>query len=187
LASGLGDGTIGIFEINNRTLIQNQLLIGRGSSNSDVSCDEMHFAHNSSVVSVVFPCFSSSTDDRIFCSAGTDGQIVFWDLGDEQWSNEEENLNYETNNTYIDVVAQLFHANLLQGLNNHNNETAGTIHTNTMITKHKNYQPTILFEIPHKKKINWVTKATATDQMRNNDTIFVADTSPDITSYTIPF
>jgi len=187
LASGLGDGTIGIFEINNRTLIQNQLLIGRGSSNSDVSCDEMHFAHNSSVVSVVFPSFSSSTDDRIFCSAGTDGQIVFWDLGDEQWSNEEENLNYETNNTYIDVVAQLFHANLLQGLNNHNNETAGTIHTNTMITKHKNYQPTILFEIPHKKKINWVTKATATDQMRNNDTIFVADTSPDITSYTIPF
>ena len=217
IAGGLGDGTIGIFEINNRTLIQSQLLIGRengndnsnnNNSNNDGSGDgEIHYAHNSSVVSVVFPSFSTSTDDRILCSAGTDGSIVFWDLGisnDEQWATtseevEEENyLDGDGKNNKLsddDVVEQLFHPKLLRGLKNHTTTT--TTDPTTMNTKHNNHhQPTILFDIPHEKKINWVTKATRSssiiststaDSIQYNDTIFVADVSPDITCYKIPF
>lgn len=211
IAGGLGDGTIGIFEINNRTLIQSQLLIGREGNNNnndddDGSSSELHYAHNSSVVSVVFPSFTTSTDDRILCSAGTDGSIVFWDLGisnDEQWATTSEEVveeNYldgdETNNNKSsddDFVAQLFHPKLLRGLNNHTTTT-----TNPTDKKHNSHhhQPTILFDIPHEKKINWVTKATQSsslspdstvDSIQYNDTIFVADVSPDITCYKIPF
>ena len=157
-------------------------------------------------MSVVFPSFSTSTDDRILCSAGTDGSIVFWDLGisnDEQWATtseevEEENyLDGDGKNNKLsddDVVGQLFHPKLLRGLKNHTTTTADPT---TMNTKHNNHhKPTILFDIPHEKKINWVTKATRSsstiptstaDSIQYNDTIFVADVSPDITCYKIPF
>ena len=39
--------------------------------------------------------------------------------------------------------------------------------------------PSVLFGIPHGQKMNWVTRS-------ENDSIFVADTSSDITCYTIP-
>lgn len=187
LAGGLGDGTIGIFEINNRTLIQT----------NGIQC-----AHESSVASVVFPSFSSATGDRILCSAGTDGQIVLWDLGisnDEQWIDDDESVNLDGSDricTTTDVVDQLFNRILLQQLNNydHNSDTVDTtIPTNdTMnaIEKRINYEPSVLFKISHGKKINWVTPAAPSSEAASsayNDTVFVADTSSDITSYTIPF
>eukprot|EP00536_Pseudo-nitzschia_multiseries_P005593 jgi/Psemu1/254647/estExt_Genewise1Plus.C_1070035 len=158
LAAGLGDGTVGVFEINNRTLIQRQLLVGNEGNDGT-----MHFAHESSVASVVYPSFSVHTNDRILCSAGSDGSIVFWDLGAPN--------------------DHLLPPTLLQGLRN---EGAGTYHTNTATASHS---PRILFDISHRKKINWITRAAPSNNavMEFNDTIFIADTSPEITSYTIPF
>ena len=195
LAAGLGDGTVGLFEINNRTLVQSQLLVGHIEDGGDGT---MYYAHESSVASVVFPSFSASTNDRILCSAGSDGSIVFWDLGkpnDELWNDDNDNENAtKANKNNIgdsdDVVAQLFPPRLLQGLRNDDNDNGiNKQNTSTATSRHK---PSIIFDIPHGQKINWVTSAAPSSSLgiassKYNDTIFVADTSPDITSYTIPF
>lgn len=183
LAAGLGDGTVGVFEINNRTLVQSQLLVG---SSDEGSTDTVHFAHESSVASVVYPSFSASTSDRVVCSAGSDGSIVFWDLGkpnDEQWDDvigTTPGGNTDDENS-DDAVARLFPPRLLQGL-------CGKTH-NIAAERKKSAKPRMLFNIPHGEKINWVTTAVPleTSSSQLNDTVFVADTSPVITSYTIPF
>jgi len=193
LAAGLGNGTVGVFEINNRALVQSQLLVGHEEGDDGT----MYYAHESSVASVVFPSFSASTNDRILCSAGSDGSIVFWDLGkpnDEQWDDDNENTKAKSNNddndrsdSDDDVVAQLFPPILLQGLRNDDSDINNVL-ANTARNRHK---PSIIFDISHAQKINWVTPAAPsssnTASSEYNNTIFVADTSPDITSYTIPF
>jgi WD40 repeat protein len=188
LSAGLGDGTVGVFEINNRTLVQSELL--RGSEGADGT---MHFAHESSVASVVYPSFSAPTSSRILCSAGSDGAVVFWDLGkppnDEDWTDDIETVTTtrkKNHDTYSDdAVAQLFPHGLLQNLRN----THAAESLNTTSGTPLGYKPRILFDIPHGEKINWVTPAapsSGTASSEYSDTIFVADTSSDITSYTIP-
>jgi len=172
LAAGFGDGTVGVFEVNNRTLVQSHLMIG-----DDIS----------SVASVVYPSFSASTNNRILCSAGSDGSIVFWDLGkpsDEQW---------DVNIGDLDSDAELFPLQILRGLyNDEDNETSSSsavCATDKSMNHNTNHQPGIIFKIPHDQKINWITAAvpSSTTTSKYNDTIFVADTSPDITSYVMPF
>lgn len=184
LAAGLGDGTVGVFEINNRTLVQSQLLVG-----DECSDGTMHYAHESSVASVLYPSFSVPTIDRILCSAGSDGSIVFWDLGkpnDELWEVYVENTGTKNSSNDMDskdLVEHIFPPKLIQELRN---EGDGTYHSNTTATSHN---PRILFDISHGQKINWVTRAAPSSNADTgyNDTIFVADTTSDITSYTIPF
>lgn len=180
LSAGLGDGTVGVFEINNRTLVQRQLLVG-----SEATDGTMNFAHQSSVASVVYSSFSGSTSDRILCSAGSDGAIVFWDLGksgDDEWDDfESENATQPE-----DAVSQLFTPRLLQGLRNED----ATETNNSLLESVSSHKPRILFDIQHGEKINWVTQAaqlSGDSSSAHNDTIFVADTSSDITSYTISF
>ena len=182
LTAGLGDGTVGVFEINNRKLVQTQLLVGNETIDGT-----MNFAHESSVASVNYPSFSNSTSDRILCSAGSDGAIVFWDLGmgipnDEVWDDTIDDKSDGKINS-DDAVAEIFPPRLLQDLSNRDFAEA---HNTTNVSSHK---PRILFDISHGEKINWVTPATPSgaDSSAYNDTIFVADTSSDITSYTIPF
>jgi WD40 repeat protein len=73
LAAGLGDGTCGILQIDNRKLTQ----VAR-----------LREGHDSSVVSVLFPNWSCDgasnhvlAQDRLLATAGTDGAILCWDLG----------------------------------------------------------------------------------------------------------
>mmetsp|Transcript_9442 Transcript_9442/g.23173 ORF Transcript_9442/g.23173 Transcript_9442/m.23173 type:complete len:514 (+) Transcript_9442:143-1684(+) len=178
LAAGLGDGTVAIFEINNRTLVQSHVLVG----NED-TVGTMHYAHESSVASVVYPSFSGPTSDRVLCSSGSDGAIVFWDLGepnDEQWNH----ISNDSDTDCTDSVAKLFPPTVLRELRN---DAAAESYKNGTPSTH---QPKMLFDISHGQKINWVTPAVPlsdTSSSTYNDTIFVADTSPDITSYTIPF
>lgn len=177
MAAGLGDGTVGVFEINNRTLIQSQLLVGTEATDGTVN-----YAHQSSVASVVYPSFSGSTSDQILCSAGSDGAIVFWNLGkpgDNEWDDIESKTQNENSAQSEDAVSQLFSPRLLQGLRNEE--------ANESPSDHK---PQLLFDIQHGEKINWVTQAaqlSGASSSAHKDTIFVADTSSDITSYTIPF
>mmetsp|Transcript_9712 Transcript_9712/g.23527 ORF Transcript_9712/g.23527 Transcript_9712/m.23527 type:complete len:505 (-) Transcript_9712:566-2080(-) len=184
LAAGLGDGTVGVFEINNRTLVQSQLLVGNEGNDGT-----MHYAHESSVASVVYPSFSAPTSDRILCSAGSDGSIVFWDLGtpnDVHWEDDFEdikNKNCDSKVDSTDVVDNLLPTTLLQALRN---DGAGAYDTNTTTASHN---PRILFDISHGQKINWITRALQSNNTLReyNGTIFVGDTSSEITSYTIPF
>ncbi|VEU35515.1 unnamed protein product [Pseudo-nitzschia multistriata] len=181
LAAGLGDGTIGIFEINNRKLVQSQLLVG-----NECTDGTMHYAHGSSVASVVYPSFSVPTNDRIMCSAGSDGSIVFWDSGKtngELWDEDTETSSCNNNKDGSeDAVEHLLPPKLLEELRR---EGSGTYHGSATTASHK---PRILFDISHDQKINWITRAAPSNGVATecNDTIFVADTSPEITSYTIP-
>lgn len=167
LSAGTGDGHIGLFEINNRRLVQTQSLVG----------------HQSSVASVVFPFFTAGTHDRILISGGTDGNLVFWDLGlsshDYSYERCLENQS--------DSAQQLFNDALLQKLTSQNRQVSKGTTNHRSLNYH---EPALLFQINHNRKINWVTKAIPSlngGPIKRNDTIFVADTTNDITSYTIPF
>lgn len=189
LAAGLGNGDVHIYEPtsggnnnnNNRKLLQ----VGNLSE-----------GHDASVVSVVYPRFGTSngddtklvTDERILCSAGSDGQVVFWDLGsnilgedarglvqdDEQDGKEANGEEEGTERKISKLFADMLH---LSSDDNHQQNQAMA----------ENGKPRILCSIQHHKKINWVTAATSTSTSNGDrDTIFVADTSNDITSFTIP-
>jgi WD40 repeat protein len=167
LAAGLGNGSIGIFAIENRNLVET----GRITDG----------AHDSAVVSLTFPIFSVDSAERILCSAGSDGSIFFWDLGsviclgwgDTEWGAAEgggKGSNSNKSSTSDANITDLF-AKSVSLDNQGNGKVIG--------------KPTKLFGIPHGQKMNWVTQA-ATSGSSKKDVIFVADTSPDITCYTIP-
>jgi WD40 repeat protein len=194
LSAGLGDGTIGVFGMHNRSLVQRHGLVGRRSSSDGTVVQT--YAHESSVASVVYPCFSASTANRILCSGGSDGNLVVWDLGnldDDVGEWDDDDANGETNKGELtkvdDDVSKLFSPDLLRELSGESDDASAATTTTTTTTT-----PKILFEIPHGEKINWVTPATSSSSSSDNDnvdsrrnTFFVADTSPDITSYTMPF
>lgn len=164
LAAGLGDGSIGIFSVEHRQLVQTGLL-SKG-------------AHDSSVVSVVYPNFTVESADRVLCSAGSDGKLYFWDLGTmmtlsgwrDEWEDKDDN-NHLTEN---DEIANLF-SKFLSIQRTEDINAVG--------------KPQKLFQICHGQKLNWVTRGTTSSSSTcnsKNDTIFVADTFADITCYTIP-
>mmetsp|Transcript_16026 Transcript_16026/g.29755 ORF Transcript_16026/g.29755 Transcript_16026/m.29755 type:complete len:259 (-) Transcript_16026:297-1073(-) len=168
LAAGFGDGSIGIFSIENRNLVQTGLL----SEN----------VHSSSVASVVYPSFSTSSAERVLCSAGSDGSILFWDLGSCVTWNDDWGYNVESKDSK-DTIMELF-ANMQCS-------EGGTKAPSNLADANRSQhdslgQPQVLFQIPHGQKINWITQATSATNQADNNTIFVADTSAEITSYTIP-
>lgn len=172
LAAGLGDGNIPIFSIDNRNLVQTGFLPD---------------GHESSVASILFPAFTAHRNERILCSGGSDGAILFWDLGAdtlsfEQSGNDKSTLNNSTPN-------HLFPAKLLGETTPDDSSTEnndGTAVKNDDVTSDLSAlsmidtKPRILFGIPHGSKTNWITSS------KYYHSIFVADTSNDITSYTIP-
>ena len=135
-------------------------------------------AHESSVVSVVYPNFfngSNGTSEKILCSAGSDASILFWDLGSSnnslgEWGDKAE-IDHNNNNTdqCMDDVTTLFARSLCI-------DPANRMQEDTPLF---GQAPSVLFGIPHGQKMNWVTRA-------ERNFIFVADTSQDITCYTIP-
>ena len=178
LASGLGDGNSYIFGVENRSLVQ----VGLLSS-----------GHDASVASILFPSFSSPLaaetantmdsgatqlkssihDDRIVLSAGSDGAILCWDLGSN--IGDIQGGKAAGNNAEWDP-SSLFPPSLLQ-------TTQTSVHRSTNQSLDELSlldKPRILFGIPHGSKPNWMVS-------RNNPaTLYVADTTNDITAYTIP-
>jgi WD40 repeat protein len=169
LAAGLGDGSIGIFSVQ-----QHRQFVQTGLLSQD--------AHDSSVVSVVYTNFTVESADRVLCSAGSDGKLCFWDLGSrmvgsrwmDEWEDDDDNTIHSTKN------------------DDHNN--MGILFSIARKEETKAFgggKPQKLFEICRGQKLNWVTQSTTSTSsnsccMSKNDTIFVADTSEDITCYTIP-
>jgi WD40 repeat protein len=172
LAAGLGDGSIAVFSIENRTLVQTGLLsTGCGGA-----------SHDSSVASVAFPSFSRQSAERIVSSAGTDGSIFFWDLG----HGCGDGYGDDGRDPIGDDAFCPTHLFASLSLKRH-----GDKEENDSVTRRAAFcsgRPQVLFGIPHGQKLNWITPAVNMNSTSSGhgDTLFVADTSMDITAYTIP-
>jgi len=123
--------------------------------------------HDSSVASVVFPAFAKS-NERLVVSGGSDGSVLCWDMG--------TNLMEVSNNA---DPKELFMEEFLSGNASTSNDMALeedlSRQTEELLSLGK---PKILFGIPHNAKVNWMTTSETS--------IFVADTSHDITEYKVP-
>ncbi|KAL3927122.1 MAG: hypothetical protein SGBAC_013211, partial [Bacillariaceae sp.] len=108
--------------------------------------------------------------ERVLFSGGSDGIVLCWDLG-STIVEKETTVNPKS----------MFSPDLLKG--NSKQQSAATTPTDTLIQDTEGLSldsPEILFGIGKGEKINWMESA------KDPDTLFVADTSNDITAYTIP-
>ncbi len=156
LSAGLGDGTCLVASVDGRNLVESCRLRG----------------HNSAVASVLFPNFTltssdsnMSSDDRLMVSAGSDGNILFWDLG-----------SHVAGCDAVDPSSQFIDCN-------HKSYSDVDEASNTLqeISLSQETSQKVLFGIPHQEKINFMTSSKKEDY-----TLFVSDTSNDITIYTLP-
>ena len=131
-----------------------------------VQVGHMPYAHDASVASVHFPSFCKDKTERVLFSGGSDGIVLCWDLGSNIVEHEATSPK------------SLFSPDLLKGSRPQNGGTAGQLAQQTQDLSLVD-NPEILFGIKG-EKINWMESA------KDPDTLFVADTSNDITAYTIP-
>ena len=199
LVAGLGDGSCVIFRIEGRRLVE------AGRLGWDYG------GHSSAVAAVFFPCFglchntsyashkallNGSADDRLIISTGNDGKILFWDLGldivgretecgdpslylSRQPNKDAANKLGEDNARYIGSKGDSVGFSLKTSNNTHQNVYEDDIPIDLLPSS-----PKVLFQIPHKKKTNWIC-SKAVDSM-SPCSFFVADTTPEISVYTFP-
>jgi len=121
--------------------------------------------HTTGVASVCFCEFTTTVgqtvdvNDRIVASGGSDGNVVLWDLGME--------------------LAGKFAVNPLANINPLDDDLSN------LSLETKTRMPRVLFAIPHGSKVNCIASSRALDPIFPS-TLFVADTSNDITAYTLP-
>ena len=168
LASGLGDGSALVMRVEGRRLVEACRLQG---------------GHESAVATILFPHFNEAAkisshvaaDDRLMVSGGNDGAIYLWDLG-------------------VDVAgdAAVDPSTLFQGCtttttssSSSSSNTASSDVNTALSGLTLSTEPRILFGIPHEKKLNWIVSSKATEPVLPT-TLFVADTSNDITAYMLP-
>jgi WD40 repeat protein len=173
LAAGLGDGSIGILQFTPAS-----------SSSSLVLSARVDNAHGNAVASCLFPMWSGrqettttttttlhhaqnpTAQDRLLCTAGNDGQLVFWDLGTILCGEKA-----------IDPMASLF-----------SSHSPSTNHV-AVVSEWEDHQPRTLFAISHGKKPNWLVSSGCIHgraESLPSSSVFVADVSSEITVYTIP-
>ena len=159
LAAGLGDGNVNIFSFQNRNLVQTGLLPD---------------GHDASIASVLFPF---ETNDRVLYSGGSDGNILCWDLGRTVCNCDMDDSSLHTTADPSDLISP----SLLQqrSMSIDGNDEEDLIRQTEALSLDK---PKILFGLPHGNKINWMT---STSRSKPN-TLFVTDTTNDITAYSIP-
>ena len=127
-------------------------------------------AHSGAVASVVFPEWQTSSSlhvaahDRLLATAGNDGLLVLWDLG-----------SMLCGDGAMDPASSLL---TLQELSS---ETSSTSTINGDV-----FQPKTLVAFTLAGKPNWVVSSRGRDPVFPTS-LFVADTTNDITAYTIPF
>ena len=160
IAAALGDGTASILGIKGRSISQRCRLSG---------------GHSSSVASVLFPSFGSETssniaaNDRLLVTGGSDG-IMFWDIG-----SEVAGKNAVDPSTWL-CCAPSSADNIAEDLSSLSLDEQKR--KKKQPRKNENVGPRVLFGIAHGEKINTITSD-------DDRTLFVADTSDDVTAYMI--
>lgn len=163
LAAGLGDGTSSVFSIENRSLVEVARLETSGQQ--------------SAVASVLFPAFLTfettknheTSQDRLLATIRNDAIIHMWDLGRTVASEKAIDPSVALSN-YLD-----------EGIADNDNEIVDAVQDLSLVAD----KPKLLFGIPHGKKPNWMTSSGGHDT-HFPSSLFVADTTNDITVYTIP-
>ena len=156
LATGLGDGTIGVLKVQSDASMS---LVTR-----------LRDGHDASVASVIFPSFGQlntqhvAAKDRLLASAGTDGAIFLWDLGASVCGRGAVNPS-----------------TILAGTDS----LEDTVDRMSIKDGDDDDGPRLLFGIPHRQKPNWMVSSRGADSAFAS-ALFVADTTNDITAYSIP-
>ena len=167
LAAGLGDGSIAV--------VQGKVLTAR-----------LEDAHTGSVASCLFPAWSHhgssvssncaiSAHDRLLCSIGNDGCVVLWDLGatisGDKATNPADLLQLSAAATTTGTAESCMQENL----QNMKLQDDGGMD-----------QPQTLFAFQHSAgKPNWMVSGRSHDPVFPSS-LFVADTTNDISIYTVP-
>jgi len=170
LAAGLGDGGVMVLAMKGRKLVE--------------AC-RLRQGHTSAVACVLFPLFEHrkinesslhvTSNDRMLISAGNDGAILLWDL--------KRNV---AGDHAVDP-ATLFHGCDHPSPKKNNSVNTNIDHVATEAIKNlslTSMEPKILFGIPHQLKPNFL--ACSQDSNTLPVTLFVADTSCEITAYSLP-
>lgn len=121
--------------------------------------------HDSSVASVLFPSFCKD-NERVLFSGGSDGTILCWDIGG----------NVLGESGFTPSPTNVFSSSLLQSSGTMDEDDALVQQTSALSLD----KSRILFGMGNLAKINWME--TSTQQA----SLYVADTTNDITAYTIP-
>jgi WD40 repeat protein len=179
LAAACGDGSCCLLQADNRSLVLAARLEAHGGAIASVVFPEWT---NSSIILNDYAAASRQTQhvaahDRLLLTAGNDGFILLWDLGSMlggEGARDPSSLLQLPSNNGTDapdasgsaVAAQMGDLSL-----DNNDDSDG--------------QPRVLCSIPHGAKPNWMVSSRGRDPVFPSS-IFVADTSNDITAYTIP-
>lgn len=164
IAAALGDGTASVFGIKGRSMSQKCRLSG---------------GHSSSVASVLFPAFGCDTssniaaNDRLLVTGGSEGKIFVWDIG-----SAVAGKNAVDPSTWLVGCAPSPTDNIAQDM------SSLSLDKQRKQGANQNVDPRILFGIPHGEKINTITSSTSRESIMASS-LFVADTSNDITAYMI--
>jgi len=173
LAAGLGDGSSILFKVDGRKMIE----MGR-----------LRDGHDAAVASVLFPKFGGvsschvTAEDRLLVTAGNDGVILLWDLGTKIVSGggsvDPASMFVGCRNTDDNIDED-------NAKNDGKDDKDNLPENLAKLTLSSKDEYKVLFGIPHGKKPNWVVSSSVTDQIMPSS-LFVADTSHDITVYTLP-
>lgn len=164
IAAALGDGTASVLGIKGRSISQKCRLSG---------------GHSSSVASVLFPAFGCDTssniaaNDRLLVTGGSEGKIMIWDIG-----SAVAGKNAVDPSTWLVGCAPFPAENIAEDMSSLSLDKQKEQGAN------QNVDPRILFGIPHGQKINTITSSTSKESVMASS-LFVADTSDDITAYII--
>ena len=151
LASGLGDGSVSLYGIENNRL---------------VSVARLEEAHSGTTACTVFcewqpdrVANETTVNDRLLATAGNDGMVVLWDLGIATGSDDVPNPRL-----------------LLGG------EASATM--DALSLEDGQAGPQTICAIDHGLKPNWMVASRQEPVFAQS--LFLADTSNDITIYTFP-
>lgn len=164
IAAALGDGTASVLEIKGRSMSPKCRLSG---------------GHSSSVASVLFPAFGCDTssniaaNDRLLVTGGSEGKIIMWDIGSAVAGKHAVDPS-----TWLVGCAPSPAENIAEDM------SSLSLDKQRKQGANQNVDPRILFGIPHGEKINTITSSTSRESVMASS-LFVADTSNDITAYMI--
>ena len=166
LAAGLGDGTVGVYSIENRSCVE----VARLQEEND---------RDSSVASVLFPALSATTSssssshhatsqDRLLACIRNDAVIKLWDLGSTV-------AGEKAVKPVFDCLGQDSADSASTSM-----ELENAVDELSLVDK-----PNMIFSIPHHRKPNWMV-STVLEDPDFPASIFVGDISNEITAYSIP-